>query len=154
MASPSACGVRPTLLDRLVAATAEDATPRASAPVESLLRDVEDLLNTWTATPDELRRFGQAQHSLLAYGSPPPLSLAMGTYEQKQQVAEQLETVLARFEPRFDAVRVRVLDSGGSATGGRFAIDARLRHDPGDQLSADVELKFNHGRIHVTAAIT
>jgi type VI secretion system lysozyme-like protein len=119
--------------------------------VDSLLRDIENLLNTWSAAPDELLRHEHASHSLLAYGAPPPMALSMGTYEQKQQVARQLEDVLTRFEPRFEAVRVRVLDCDGAATNGRFAIEAKLRHDTPGELSADLDLKLDHGRIHVTA---
>lgn len=98
---------------------------------QSIRQDLENLLNcrrrgtTWPAHLSELAS------SLVNYGLPDLTGLDTGTTESREGLRRTLETVIRTFEPRFKAVRIRMLDNAEPMDRTlRFRIDAMVRVDP------------------------
>jgi type VI secretion system protein ImpF len=98
---------------------------------QAIRQDLENLLNcrrrgvTWPAHLSELAS------SLVNYGLPDLTGLDTGTTESREGLRRTLETVIRSFEPRFKAVRVRMLDNAEPLDRTlRFRIDAMVRLDP------------------------
>lgn len=130
--------VRASLLDRL---TDEEPKAPADPPVtrdesvrrfrDSVLRDVEWLLNarrTPDPAPPSLR---QLRRSAYDYGLPDTLALPIVTREGRERLVQWLEQTIATFEPRLTEVRVVLLEADqGRSPQVRFAVTATLRLDP------------------------
>lgn len=130
--------VRASLLDRLT-----DLAPRepGEAPEtrdeserlyrESVLRDVEWLLNTRRTpevAPTSLR---QVRRSTYEYGLPDTLALPISTREGRERLVSWLEQTIATFEPRLTDVRVLLAQAEQKAAPQvRFTVAAVLRMDP------------------------
>ncbi|WP_425395133.1 type VI secretion system baseplate subunit TssE [Aeoliella sp.] len=139
----------PTLLDRLVLASQGVSSPAMADPLAGLLRDVEDLLNTWTAAGPRESDFEELASSISCYGSPTPGSLDVGTFDQQQAVARQLEKVLLRFETRLESVRVTVTPDTDRPTTCRLRIDGTLADNAGTTLTAEYSVNYRQGRAQV-----
>jgi type VI secretion system protein ImpF len=98
---------------------------------QSVGRDLENLLNTrrrCLPCPAELTELEQ---SLVNYGLPDVTGASMGASEEREQLRLAIETVIRTFEPRFQKVRVDLLDPTEPLDRTlRFRIDALLRADP------------------------
>jgi type VI secretion system protein ImpF len=98
---------------------------------QAIRQDLENLLNSrrrglsWPAHLSELAQ------SLVNYGLPDLTGLDTGTAESREGLRRTLETVIRTFEPRFKAVRVRMLNNAEPTDRTlRFRIDAVVRIDP------------------------
>jgi type VI secretion system protein ImpF len=130
--------VQQSLLARLT-----DETPKVSAdpPMsheesaarfrDSVLRDVEWLLNT-RRTPDTAPSWlDEVRRSVYEYGLPDTLSLSISTREGREKLVGWLEQTIATFEPRLTEVRVLLASADQkSAPQVRFTVSAVLRMDP------------------------
>ncbi|WP_431280531.1 type VI secretion system baseplate subunit TssE [Humitalea sp. 24SJ18S-53] len=130
--------VRLPLLDRLLDADpgAPNDPPLTPAfALETLRtavrRDLESLLNArrrrWPlpVTTPEL------PHSPLGYGIPDATSGAYALEERRHALAQEVERVIRRFEPRLLSVRVTLKESGSELDRTlRLKVDAVLRTDP------------------------
>ncbi len=99
--------------------------------IESVHRDLEQLLNTrwrvssWPPTLNELER------SLVNYGIPDFAGVNMSSPAEREAFREMVEEAIQMHEPRFIKVRVEILDSRDRLDRTlRFKIDARLRTSP------------------------
>lgn len=130
--------VRLPLLDRLL-----DADPGAPAdpPITPALaldtlraavrRDLEALLNArrrrWPLPPG----LPELVVSPLGYGVPDATSGAYAYEERRRALAEEVERVIRRFEPRLANVHVELRESGNELDRTlRLVVDAVLRADP------------------------
>lgn len=98
---------------------------------QMIRQDLENLLNcrrrgmAWPAHLSELAK------SLVNYGLPDLTGLDTGTAESREGLRRTLELVIRTFEPRFKAVRVRMLDNTDPLDRTlRFRVDATVRVDP------------------------
>ncbi len=130
--------VQPSLLDRLTdeapGTSADPAVTRDESVRrfrESVLRDLEWLLNarrTPEPAPPALRH---VRRSVYEYGLPDTLALPIATREGRERLVRWLEQTVATFEPRLTEVRVTLLGADqGQAPQVRFAVAATLRMDP------------------------
>lgn len=98
---------------------------------QAIRQDLENLLNCrrrGTSWPAHLSELAQ---SLVNYGLPDLTGLDTGTTESREGLRRTLEAVIRAFEPRFKAVRVRMLDNAEATDRTlRFRIDAMVRIDP------------------------
>jgi len=130
--------VRLPLLDRLLdadpgAASDPPLTPALALEAlrASVRRDLEALLNArrrrWPlpATTPELHA------SPLGYGIPDATSGAYALPERREALAEEVERIIRRFEPRLLSVRVSLRESTSELDRTlRLKVDAVLRTDP------------------------
>ena len=139
----------PTLLDRLVLASHGVSSPASADPTAGLLRDIEDLLNTWSANNPASESFAEVASSISCYGSPAPSSLDIGTYDNRQAVGRQLEQVLLRFEPRLATARVTVNPDGQRPTHCLLRIDGTLANNSASTIMAEYSVSYRQGRAQV-----
>lgn len=128
--------IRFSLLDRLIAPE----QPGSGEPVRhyattfrelkaAVCRDLENLLNTKNFVFSGCQEFGELSRSLYVYGlrdftSSNPRSPAL-----RQQLRQELEKVIKRFEPRLHNITVRIQDSGGNERNLRLKITGLLYAD-------------------------
>ena len=128
----------PSVFDRLLD---DDPTVRREPPAsrhqvlrelkQSVRRDLENLLNsrvrnlTWPPQLQEL------EGSLVGYGLPDFACTSLVSPRERDDFCRLLETVVRRFEPRLENVRVRAVnDAEPIDRVFRFRIDALLRAEP------------------------
>lgn len=148
----------PSLLDRLIdddpSTTREP--PKSQTQVLSELRtsvqrDVEHLLNTrcrFSTWPPE---FEELERSILAYGLPDLTAANLAAAEPRAAFLRLVESLLRRFEPRFERVRVEP-GRGGSGIDRilRFRIDGMLRAYPAPEpIVFDSAIEPTTGRFEV-----
>jgi type VI secretion system protein ImpF len=146
-------GLTASVLDRLC----EPHTGNQSHPgisyeqlVRSVVRDVEDLLNTRQMPLPPAIRQGPLGRSLLAYGLPDLSSLGGSLHDDTSKIAAALETTISRFEPRLQNVRVAaVTREDGRTWHLHFRIDAELTIEPHPHVSLETVLELTGGRHHV-----
>lgn len=118
---------------------------------QSVARDLENLLNTrWRASgwPEDL---GELDLSLVSYGIPDVTGTDLGTLRRGGQFVRVIEEVIGRFEPRFRAVKVEVLDNTEPLDRTlRFRIDAMLEVEPAPEpVSFDSVVQTTTGNVRV-----
>jgi type VI secretion system protein ImpF len=158
MPKPEAeANVTQSLLDRLI-----DAEPRQGldSPMSraqsvrqlkaSLRHDLEWLLNT-RRTPDEAPdSLGELQQSLYHYGLPDMSSLSINSPKDQARLAWLLESTIATFEPRLEAVKVTMEPIAPGSRMLRFQIEGMLRMDPApERVSFDTVLELTSGTYQV-----
>jgi type VI secretion system protein ImpF len=116
-----------SLLDRLI----DDAPDQERDPTQSaadtlvalrnaVRRDLEALLNArrrWRSWPGYMK---QLATSPVGYGIPDFASGAFGDAQQREELRQEIEAAIRRFEPRFLSVRVHLVE-------GRDKLEATLR---------------------------
>jgi type VI secretion system protein ImpF len=128
----------PSVLDRLLddepQVRSEPGRPRHQVLRElkqSVRRDLENLLNTRRRCRPWPADLADLEQSLVNYGLPDFTGTNMGSAEGREQFRLTLESIIRRWEPRFQTVRVELLDSTEPLDRTvRFRIDALLRADP------------------------
>ena len=131
-------GPRLSVLDRLLD---EEPQRRQDAPLggrQALMalrravgRDLENLLNTrlrCRSSPPDLE---ELDLSLVNYGVPDFTGANLATSERRSAFRSTVEQVIRRYEPRFTAVSVTLLDNTERLDRTlRFRIEALMRADP------------------------
>jgi type VI secretion system protein ImpF len=151
-------GLRPSILDRLIdpesAGTAILIGYNADQMYRSVLRDLDDLLNTLHTAHDIPASFPETRDSIVMYGLPDLASIQAITAEQRQSIAKAIKRVIERFEPRLKNVKVFLLDDKPDEFrfNVRFRIDARLNADPAPDVSFETILEMGTGKYLVTPA--
>ncbi|BCG46411.1 T6SS lysozyme-like component TssE [Citrifermentans bremense] len=125
-----------SLLDRLVAAAPAGDGPvrnRRGLPVEvldSLLRDLENLLNTRRSIPLAPDRRRQSQNSILSYGTRDFSTHNPRTAVAREQIRLEIQRLLLSFEPRLREVVVRVDDLTDAGRTLQFRVEGLLLIEP------------------------
>jgi type VI secretion system protein ImpF len=107
-------------------------------------RDLEFLLNTRRnpeAAGPELKQLSQ---SVFNYGLPDFTHRSMQSNVDRDQLQEEIERVIALFEPRLKQVRVKLIEEEGQRLRQalRFSIEALLMMDPApERISFDTVLE-------------
>jgi type VI secretion system protein ImpF len=130
--------VQSPLLDRLI----DDAPDQQRDPVVSAVdsmvalrnavrRDLEALLNArrrWRSWPAHMT---QLTASPIGYGMPDFASGAFSDAQRREELRQEIEATIRRFEPRFLSVRVHLLDALDRLEATlRLRIDAVLHAEP------------------------
>lgn len=142
----------PSILDRLIDAEAGGAVRGYGLDqmMDSVQRDLEDLLNTRDSDAGISEEYQELNHSILRYGLPDLTVFSALTPQQRDEIAQTLEAVVVRFEPRLRDVRARLIeDNEGPAQTIRFRIEARLNVDPAPEVAFDTILELTTGRYSV-----
>jgi len=118
-------GLTPGLLDRLLG----DAAPRMSLEQykDSVARDLEDLLNTRCAVPEDwMRAYPECARSIANYGLLDFAGMCLSSDEDRARVCAALKAAIERHEPRLRNVQARLEHKPGSINRVRFAIYGML----------------------------
>ena len=93
--------------------------------IDSVRRDLEDLLNTRQSNQGISEDFVEVQRSIIAYGLPDLTSLNAVTAQQREEIGRMLEAHVEMFEPRLKDIRARLVDPGdGKERTVKFHIEA------------------------------
>lgn len=118
-------GYTPGLLDRLLGARPGGLTLEQYK--DSVARDLEDLLNTRCALPEELlRAYPECARSIINYGLIDFAGLCLNSAEDRTRVCAALKAAIERHEPRLRQVQARLEREHGSINRISFAITATL----------------------------
>ncbi|MBM4330015.1 MAG: type VI secretion system baseplate subunit TssE [Deltaproteobacteria bacterium] len=96
----------------------------------SVVRDLENLLNTKRSVLAPPAAFREVNNSLFVYGLPDFTSQNPRSPMVRQQLRQQMERIISRFEPRLRNVKVNVEMSAQTERNLRFKISALLVVDP------------------------
>ncbi|WP_026840586.1 type VI secretion system baseplate subunit TssE [Citrifermentans bremense] len=124
-----------SLLDRLIAAPARSGPAQAGEGVlgdilDSLLRDLENLLNTRRSVPLAPDCRQESQKSVLSYGARDFSTHNPRTALAREQIRLEIQRLLLSFEPRLKeaVVRLDVLPESGRTL--QFRIEGVLMVEP------------------------
>jgi type VI secretion system protein ImpF len=129
-----------SVLDRLLEEEADAGAGRArrrylSDLKDNLRRDLEHLLNTHQSCIVPPPELSELATSLIDYGMPHFLGLAAAGEEGREAFADQVRSILRRFEPRFKQVTVTVVKNPEAHDRTlRFRIDGLVHADPEPEL--------------------
>ena len=111
--------------------TEQDRHQHITQLLNSVRRDVENLLNTryrLIAPDDEYR---QLENSILNYGLPDLATVNIIDQDCKNAFISDLKNIIKRFEPRFKSISIRHLDNQNKDDHTlRFRIDGVLYAEP------------------------
>ncbi|MHA4866912.1 type VI secretion system baseplate subunit TssE [Duganella sp. PWIR1] len=118
-------GFTPGLLDRLLG----QAAPRMSLEQfkDGVASDLEDLLNTRCALPEEMMRaYPECARSIANYGLLDFAGMCLSSGEDRARICAALKAAIERHEPRLRNVQARLEHEPGSINRVRFAIYGTL----------------------------
>jgi type VI secretion system protein ImpF len=135
-------GLMPSILDRLIdpasAGVEGQAGYNLAQMMETVRKDLEDLLNTRQTLGPSAKNLPRVRNSILGFGLPEISAMPSITPQQRRDIAEAVAATVARYEPRLRDVRVTPLDTEeGKRATLRFRIDARLAVEPGPEVAFD-----------------
>lgn len=144
----------PSLLDRLTDPEAQGTQAQpgysVSQMTNSVLRDLECLMNTRQSLAGVPEGYVEVWNSILAYGVPDLTSLNALTPQQQREIGQVLEGVISRFEPRLRGVRATLApseDDKGRAV--HFRMDARLAINPAPEVPFEAVLDLSTGTYEI-----
>jgi type VI secretion system protein ImpF len=150
-------GLMPSIVDRLVDPLSAGTDARRgyslSQMLESVRRDLEDLLNTrqtHTGLPPQLTRVGK---SMVTYGLPDLTTFTVTSVAAREDMARKLEAIISQHEPRLKDIRVILSDvEEGNKQSVRCRIEARFALDPAPEVSFDTLMEPLTGQHKVRQA--
>src|SRR5262249_15396249 len=103
---------------------------------QSVRRDLESLLNTRRRALPRPPELEELDRSLVSYGLPDFTGMSMTSQEEREGSRHSVETVIRTFEPRFQTVKVHLLESSNDPLSRtlRFRIDALLYAYPAPEV--------------------
>jgi type VI secretion system protein ImpF len=134
-------GFIPGLLDRLLG---EHERPMSLEQYkDSVARDLEDLLNTRCALPEEMMRaYPECARSIANYGLLDFAGMCLSSADDRARVCAALKAVIERHEPRLRNVQARLERDAGSINRISFAIYGTLAGLPySEAVSFDAVLQ-------------
>lgn len=152
-------GLKASLLDRLIDPDSDGTADRPGCTVEQMIdsvrRDLEDLLNTHRTVEVARARFPQVENSIITYGLPDLSSYQSTKADVRRRVVERIEQAIARFEPRLKDVRAALIEDADELQFKlKFEIHATMRVDPSPEVSFVTILKLATGETSIQRADT
>ena len=143
-----------SLLDRLTDPESDGTGSKPGCTVEQMIdsvrRDLEDLLNTHRTLIAVPREYPETESSILTYGLPDFSSFQSSKQDVSSKVAERIEQVISRFEPRLRNVRARLIEEPDEKQMKlKFQIHAILRVDPSPEVAFVTILKLSTGETSI-----
>jgi type VI secretion system protein ImpF len=118
-------GFAPGLLDRLLGD--HDRPMTLEQYKDSVARDLEDLLNTRCALPDELMRaYPECTRSIANYGLVDFAGMCLNSADDRARICAALKAAIERHEPRLRNVQARLERESGAINRVSFAIFGTL----------------------------
>ena len=148
-------GLLPSMLDRLIDPGSSGAGDLlgydAARMVETVRRDLEDLLNTRQSHQGVPERYAELLNSVASYGLPDFTSIDASKGGQRRAMGKIIEEIINRFEPRLRDVRAEPVDAPGDKESQRvsFHINARLCLDPSPEVGFDTVVDLMSGHTSV-----
>ena len=137
--------VVPSLLDRLT--VQDDAFGKAQTVrglKESVVRDLESLLNTRNTYDGLPSAVVEAGRSVLTYGVPDFSALNISSELDRETLCAALQRAITSFEPRLTDVSAVLLTAPGTERSICVRVEGRLRLDPDIELvSFDIVMPVN-----------
>jgi type VI secretion system protein ImpF len=153
---PANIALQPSIIDRLV-----DQGPDASARgfdirqlMDTVRRDLEDLLNTRCAMKADPEAFPEVADSIVLYGMPDMALVNAGTTSERDEIGRVVEAVIARHEPRLREVKASLVEGTDSVNqkAVNFHIQAKLAVDPSPEVSFETVLELMSGHASVKSS--
>jgi type VI secretion system protein ImpF len=122
-------GFTPGLFDRLLGEPGGSAPARLNLEQikDAVARDLEDLLNTRAALPEELLQpWPECSRSILNYGLVDFAGMCLSSSEDRARICASLKAAIERHEPRLRNVQARLEREAGSINRVSFVINATL----------------------------
>ena len=150
-------GIMPSILDRLIDPQSAGTQWRRGygedQMLASVLRDLEDMLNTRPSYEGPANEFPEVQRSIVSYGLQDLGQFSTGMADQSTLVGQALEAAIANYEPRLRDVRAKLIEGGDSKNRTvRFRIDAKLNMHPSPEVSFETVGDLATGHYMVQAA--
>jgi len=155
----ASAGLRASLLDRLIDPDSDGTSSQPGCTLEQMIdsvrRDLEDLLNTHQSLMEIPVEFAEVRNSIVTFGLPDLSSYQSTKTDITSRVGERIEAAIARFEPRLRDVRaLPIRDSEETQLKLKFEIHATLRVDPSPEVSFVTILKLSTGETSIQPAET
>lgn len=143
-----------SLLDRLTDPESDGTGSRLGCTVEQLIdsvrRDLEDLLNTHQTLVNIPGEYRETENSILTYGLPDFSSFQSSKGDVSRKVAERIEHAISRYEPRLRNVRATPIEEPDEKQLKlKFQIHATLRVDPAPEVAFVTILKLSTGETSI-----
>ena len=120
--------------------------------MDAVRLDLEELLNARQTFPDLPAAYTEARKSILTFGLPDLSSYDTSSIPRRNDLAQTVQALIRRFEPRLRNVRVTVLgERGKGGLAMQFRIDAELNVDPAPEVGFETVLELTTGHATVTA---
>lgn len=118
--------------------------------VQTVRRDLEDLLNTQRSIPHLEDDFPELSKSLLNFGVPDPASFALDTPAGRRRFAGTLAEAIEVFEPRLRNVQIEMLTGEGQKFRDlEFRVVATLAVEAAPQIIFESQLHIPSGQFTV-----
>lgn len=148
-------GLMPSLVDRLIdsdsGGTADRRGYSLQQMMDSVRRDVEDLLNTRASYYGISGEFPEVAKSVAAYGFPDFGSLRTGSRSDHQAIARLIAEVVMAFEPRLKEVKAVLVEDLDSLRkfSLKYQIHGKLRVEPSPEVAFETVLELASGHTFV-----
>ncbi len=147
-------GLKPSIIDRLIDPDSEGTSWRPGYSidqmVDSVRRDLENLLNTHLTETDLPPEFVEVNNSIVTFGIPDLVSNHSAGPMAIERIRSKIEQTIARFEPRLANVRAKILKpEEGALLRLEFEINATLRVDPSPDVAFITVLKLTTGETSI-----
>lgn len=149
--------ITPSIIDRIIDPEAGGTRFRRGYSlekmIESVRRDLEDLLNTRRGISEIEEEYVELRNSIVNFGMPDFASLDTTTFQDRERLADVIEHIVEQFEPRLKEVRAVMdtsWDSGKFDV--RYQIEAKLSVDPAPEVTFETVLELTTGHARVSAA--
>jgi type VI secretion system protein ImpF len=147
-------GLKASIIDRLIDPDSEGTSWRpgysVDQMVDSVRRDLENLLNTHMNETELPPEFVEVRNSIVAYGLPDLVSNQSAGPTVIERIRTTLEEAIAQFEPRLSNVRAKILKpEAGVLLRLEFEIHATLRVDPSPDVAFITILKLTTGETSI-----
>ena len=147
-------GLKASIIDRLIDPDSEGTSWRpgysTDQMVDSVRRDLENLLNTHMNETELPPEFVEVRNSIVAYGIPDLVSNHSAGPMAIERIRLKMEQSIARFEPRLTNVRAKILrPEAGTTMRLEFEIQATLCVDPSPEVAFITILKLTTGETSI-----
>jgi type VI secretion system protein ImpF len=147
-------GLKASIIDRLIDPDSDGTSWRpgysTDQMVDSVRRDLEDLLNTHMNETELPPEFVEVGNSIVTFGIPDLVSNHSAGPMAIERIRTKIEQAIARFEPRLANVRAKILKpEAGVTLRLEFEIHATLRVDPSPEVAFITVLKLTTGETSI-----
>jgi type VI secretion system protein ImpF len=147
-------GLKASIIDRLIDPDSDGTSWRpgysTDQMVDSVRRDLENLLNTHMTESDLPEEYVETRNSIVAYGIPDLVSNHSAGPMAIERIRLKMEQSIARFEPRLINVRAKILQpEAGTIMRLEFEIQATLCVDPSPEVAFITVLKLTTGETSI-----
>jgi type VI secretion system protein ImpF len=150
-------GLKPSIIDRLIDPESDGTSWRRGYSIEQVIdsvrKDLEDLLNSHRADQEIPEEFVEVRKSIVAYGLPDLASYQSAGPDAVRRIGEAIEAAISLSEPRLGDVRATLIDPKGvKSLKLDFEIQATLRVDPSPEVAFVTVLKLTTGETTIQKA--